>query len=223
MKIKCTIVILSVLWWAPLAAHNVGTFGRVWPIVEVNAKQEIANELSHVDTHTPQIRLRAALAHMGQHLPPAQLPLAIRQATTYYDPSIALHKDIWVRGRLLYKKGTWVNPLSIVRPVQNMLYFNGKDPKQLRFALAALTAMPTRLMLVMTQGDPIALSAKLHRPIYYARPTLITRFHISAVPSLLGVGKNATYHQLAVTTFTPPYTVAHIKQCWHGCRMRTIP
>lgn len=217
MKLQLLALFTGASMLCSISAHNVGQYGRVWGIAEVNAKQVIANELAQKNTRHAQLTLKKSLTSIGQHLPPANLPNAQKRVTRYYDPSGALGKDIVVRGRLLYKKGTWVNPLKVVRPVQNMLYFNARDKAQLTFAINALTKMPTRLMLVTTGGDPIKLAAKLHRPVYYARPALIARFHIRAVPSLLGVGKGLYRYRLAVTTFRAPYKIAQVVACWHGC------
>lgn len=202
-------------------ANDLGHYGRVWGIEEVNVKQVIANQLAMKNTLKSAKVLRKSLKTLGEHFPSMHLPTARHRLTSYYDPSIALKTDIVVRGRLLYRKGTWVNPLKVVRPIQDMLYFDGRDKQQLDFAIKALRHYPTRLMLVETGGDPIKLSANLHRPVYYARRAIISRFHIVKVPSLLGVGVGLHQYDLSVTTLTPKATMKTLNTCWHGCPART--
>lgn len=215
-------IILAVSMAPSVYAHDLGVFGRVWPIQEVDLKQVIAKQLSKINTKAINLKLKKQAIHFGENLPPNKLPNSLQTKTTYIDPSIALKKDIIVRGRMLYKKGTWVNPLKTVRPSKNMLFFNAVDDKQLHFALQALKAHPYRLMLVATKGNPVALAKKIHRPVYYATKGIVKRFHIKAVPSLLGVGSGNNEYDLAVTTFSAPYSIRLVKQCWNGCKINTV-
>lgn len=202
-----------------LYAHDLGVYGRVWGIKEVNLKEVIAMQLSHVDYHAIDLRLKHSVKTFGQHLKPNQLPVAKVTGTTYVNPAVALTKNIIVNGRVLYRKGTWINPLKVVRPQQDMLFFDAHSKAQFNFALAALKAHPYKLMLVETTGNPIVLSDKIHRPIYYASKAIIQRFDIQKVPSLLGVGTGSHQYDLAVSTFATPYQVNLIKACWSGCRV----
>ena len=199
-------------------ANDLGVYSRVWPIDEVNLKQTIAGQLQAIDRQKIGVSLKSQVENLDARLQPQVLPLAKENSVTYFDPSVSLPHDIRVSGRIIYKKGTWVNPLNWVRPKQDMLFFDGRDAAQLDFALAALKRFPYRLMPVMTAGKPIALSEKIHRPVYYANSALIQRFRIREVPTLLGVGDQAHRDELSVVSFVPPYSVDLIERCWHGLR-----
>ena len=73
------------------------------------------------------------------------------------------------------------------------------------------------MQLVLTNGNPQDLGRELQRPIGYANKEILARFHIQHVPSLLGIGDNQHYFDLAITDFAYPYSTKLFELCWHGC------
>lgn len=218
LSLTAFLIVLTVsLESTPVFARDLGVYGHLWSISEVNLKKVIATQLSHVNMQKIGLTLKKQARNFGNNLPPNELPIAQKTQTIYVDPSIALKHDIIIRGKLIYKKGSWVNPLTYIKPVTDMLFFNGDDSAQLNFALKALKDFPYKLMLVMIKGNPVKLAAKIHRPVYFGYKTIIKRFHITKVPSLLGIGKGQLKDRLAVTTFSKPYLPVMVKRCWHGC------
>lgn len=207
------------------AAHDLGIQGRVWDIGETDMRQLVVQDLAKVDQGKIQKELMDSAENYTANLDPQRLPLALATRTRYVDPSSVLSQDIYApieqpdgryEWRVLYPKGTRVNPLESVRPNKNMLFFDARDPDQREFALELLKQEPHRLMLVLTAGDPGKLSNQIRVPVYYANDSLIQRFQIQAVPSLLGVGEGTHYYELAVTDFAPPYRVQTAQRAWHG-------
>jgi len=196
---------------------DLGIYGTVWEIKEVNLKQLITEELQKVDLKKIELSYKSQAEHFGEHLKPNVLSSAEETKTFYIDPSVSLSKNIIINGKVIYKKDTLVNPLTIIRPTENMLFFDGDDKDQLNFALKAQKSEPYRLMLVMTKGDPIRLANKIHSPIYYATDGIISRFHIEKIPTLLGVGVDQHRYELAITTLASPYSIEVLKSCWNGC------
>jgi hypothetical protein len=96
-------------------------------------------------------------------------------------------------------------------------FFDGNDQAQIDFALQSMKVEPYRLMLVMTKGNPIQLANKIHLPIYYATQGIISRFHITKFPTLLGVGLNQHQNELAITSISSPYSIKILEKCWNGC------
>jgi hypothetical protein len=104
-------------------ATDLGIYVRVWEIKEIGLKQLIAEELHKVNIKQIQINYKKQVKHFGETLTPNLLPNAEQTETIYTDPSISLSKNIIINGKALYKKGIWINPLTIVRPNENMLFF----------------------------------------------------------------------------------------------------
>ncbi len=206
-------------------ADDLGVFGRVWDIEEVDLRRMMAEQIARVDQTIIQDELKTSSKNYLRTLPEDYLPKATATRTHWVDPSVVVSQDIYAPveqedGRygweVMVPAGTRVNPLTDVRPVDNMLFFNAKDPEQVEFALSALKAHPRNLMLVATGGDVGALSAKIQVPVYHSNPSLIERFEIRAIPSLLGIGTGPRELFLAVTEFEPPYDPRLIERAWNG-------
>ena len=203
-------------------AHDLGTMGRTYPIKEVDIKKVVAEQASHVNWQEAGRRLKESTKTYFKRLPTYALPSVSQTKTTYVDPSVAFNRNFSANGRVFYHKGTWVNPLTRVRPVTDMLYFNGNDPAQVKFVLGVIKAHPLKVEPVMTSGNPRALAKEINRPVYYANKRLLKRFHITHVPALLGVGQGNNEFNLAITSFAKPYHVGMVELCWHGCSRKDI-
>jgi hypothetical protein len=200
-----------------LWSHDLGVMGPLWPVTESDIKQQLLGDANKTPWNAVFERLLHQADHLDQRFMSLGLSNATKTTTHYYDPSVCLQQDIRFHGILFYKKGTWVNPLKMHQPQTVMLFFNGNAASQRRFALAALKHYPTRLLLVLTEGNPLILNHQLHQPVYYANKALLRRFHLQAIPSLLSVGKGEHVNTLAITTFSPPFSVKRLTTCWSGC------
>ena len=216
------IVFLLVLLFIqlPCFAYDLGIYGETWEIEELDIREIIYAQARAVDWKKVGRELDLQARQLGEHLPVVNLPEATATYTTFINPGIALTHDIASNRQIFYRRGTWVNPLHVVRPITNLLFFNPQLPAQKQLALAALETYPSQLVLVITKGNPLQLSKEIHHPVYYAFPALIKRFHIQATPTLLGVGKLGGTHadELAVSVFAKPYQLQEIKRCWYGCK-----
>jgi conjugal transfer pilus assembly protein TraW len=227
---KLSILLLALL---PVlaTAKDFGVNGQVWEIAEPDIREALVRSAAKVDWQEVNEGIAERAKSWADNLEPHELPLSNRTATTWVDPSIVLTGDIKApfetetgyEWRVVYPSGTRVNPLEAVRPVDNMLFFDGRDPEQVKFALAALKKRPLDLILVLTAGNPEKLGEKVSRPVYYANPGLIDRFKITSVPSLLGVGTGDKQYMLAVTSLAKPYKPSVIDAAWTGLAGTTKP
>lgn len=213
------LLILMVFYPISMLAHDLGQHGQVWIIGEENMKDVIAGKIVEQDWDEILGDVVTKTENYTKNLEPHNLPHATETKTKYVDPSFALDRDIVHNGQVLYKKGTWVNPLDHMRPNTGMLFFDGEFQDQLDFAIQAAREHPDTLKLVMTQGDPGELSKRLGIPVFYADKGLIHHYHITHVPTLLSVGAGEYEKFIAVTQFTQPFQVRHIDQCWNGCKV----
>jgi len=188
-------------------AHDLGVYGSVFPINEVSIAKVLAEQASKIDWHAVNQRLLTGARQWKEHLPSLAVTPVLQTRTVYFDPSITLHRDIIINGHVLYKKGMPINPLDYIRPTKKMLFFDGNSAEQWQFVLVALHKFPMEIMPVMVAGNPVKYSKKIKRPVYYAFPPLMRRFHITHVPTLMGVGKGAYSRKLAITTFASPFDI----------------
>lgn len=206
------LLFFSLCFGFPCFGYDLGVYGETWEIEERDMREAIAAEARTVNWQSLGQSLGLQARQFGEYLPLVHLPEAKATQTTFINPAIALAHDIARYGQVFYHKGTWVNPLHILRPVTRLLFFNAEIPGQKQFALAALKAYPGQIVLVTTQGNPLPLSQIIHHPVYYAFPELIKRFHIQATPSLLGVGELHSQHsdELAITSIVKPYSLKQL-------------
>ena len=211
------IFLLLALGMTRVVAHDLGTFGQTFKIREVDLRTRIIKDGQAVNWTKIGLKMtRSARAYVS-NLPPNELVSTQHNYTYYVDPSIALNRDFSYRGQVFYHKGTFVNPLEYVRPHSDMLFFDGRDQQQVAFALRALARNKKGIMLVMTAGNPVTLAKRIHRPVYYGFKRLTQRFHITHVPSLLGVGGGGHYYDLSIMNFAKPYRADLVGLCMHGC------
>jgi conjugal transfer pilus assembly protein TraW len=212
-------------------AHDLGVFGKVWPIAEPDILVQMTQAATHVNWATIQRNMLAKARKHLHHMPDVGIPEAKHTETHYKNPSIVLQHDIRIPvrreghyiWRVLYPKGTRINPLETgIRPVTRMLFFDPKDKGQWAFARAAKRAFPDRILLVATSGDLPGMAKRINQPVFYSVPKLAPRLTITGVPALVGVGSGAHEFDLAITTFGPK-TVAdfghireHIRAAWYG-------
>ncbi len=221
-----TVISVCGLMTAPADALDLGVQGQLYTIQEIDMREAIIRSADDEKVKQLQAEQQASAKTFFEQLPDYGLPHATETITRWVDPSIVLTQDIQVPQKgadgeytwqILYRKGTRVNPLATVTPVDRMLFFDGSDPDQVQFALDVLKAHPIDVLPVEVAGNPKVLSEKISRPVFYANEGMLSRFGIRESPSLLGVGQGAHAHRLAVTGFAPQdYTVNAINAAWYG-------
>lgn len=185
---------------------SVGTLGPTYAITEPHLLDFIAQRLREKERSGELQQLmqdakRRAVAHVQQ--PPAVEGL--RATTTprsfRWDPSFTLDRNIVdAQGRLLYAAGSRHNPLDVVGMRRQLLFFDARDPRQLRRALALMAARPGGIKPVLTGGSYLDLMRQWQQPVYHDQHGLLTRrFGIQQVPALVSQdGRQLRVDELAL-------------------------
>src|SRR3989337_1676576 len=107
--------------------------------------------------------------------------------THYYDPSIVTDKDIAdATGKILYPRGTRVNPLDYIGWNKYLLFGDGQDQKQLDLTKKITAASDRPVKLVLVAGEPLNLMRKWKKQVYYDQGGILTRrFSITRVPAIV--------------------------------------
>ena len=175
---------------APAAARDYGQHGAVFPIAETDLLLAIEQRLRSMEASGEIARRNREWADRTAELvrrppPVSGISRAIATRSWTHDPSITTREDIRDhRGRLLFAKGTRVNPLDTVRMRQRLLFLNGDDPEQVSWALATTT--PENGVLILTSGNVFDRMKAAQRQFFFDQGgKLTTRFGIEHVPALV--------------------------------------
>lgn len=103
----------------------------------------------------------------------------------YYDPTVTSPMDLRdLSGRIFHHKGDRVNPLDTVSLMSNLVFIDGTNQAEIKWALNEETLHQNPLMIILVKGKPIELMKKLQRIIYFDQYGQITKkLGITQVPA----------------------------------------
>lgn len=115
------------------------------------------------------------------------LPLASANRSFTFDPSIVVQESIKDgKGNVIVPKGTRYNPLITHSLNTPLLFFNGGDPSQLKWAKSELNSI-----WILTDGSPIEMEKIEEIPIYFDQGgQLIKKLGIKAIPAKVSQEKD---------------------------------
>ncbi len=182
-----TVLLIALLTALPCSARDLGTHGRVYPLVEqdlvevmmakAQAEVDSGQWARQIDEWRDQARERAARPKG------IVLPRAEQDRSFYYDPSIIVSHDIRdASGVLIYPKGTQVNPLDFVSMTQGLILIDGDDPEQIDWMLGLKDLAAFKA--VLTNGPILDLMQRLNHRLYFDQhQRLVNKFGVKALPA----------------------------------------
>lgn len=114
------------------------------------------------------------------------LPTVNQYRSRYFDPSMVLDKNITdEKGRIIAAKGTKVNPLERITYNKALCFFDANDPKQVEWIKSMCLDLTTAKAIAIS-GPVMKLMETLDARLFFDQQgTLVKRFGIRAVPSLV--------------------------------------
>ncbi len=115
-----------------------------------------------------------------------KLPRALEYSARFFDPSIILDADISdAEGKVLFPKGTRVNPLDYKDYAKTLCFFDGDDAAQVEWAKAyCFDEINARAILV--NGPIIELANKYKARLFFDQyGTLVSHFGVRALPTAI--------------------------------------
>jgi len=173
-------------------ADDLGVVGPTYEIVERDALELITSKLKHMEQSGElakyQEDYKNKVVNGIEHPRPLTGFKSTDTASThYYDPTIVTEKDIVdATGKLIYPRGTRVNPLDYVGWNTYLLFVDGRDEKQLEFSKKIVATSDRPVKVVLVAGEPMALMRKWKSQVYFDQGgKLIKRFSIDQVPAIV--------------------------------------
>jgi conjugal transfer pilus assembly protein TraW len=167
-------------------ARDYGQRGALFPIVERDLLEQIHSRLVAMEKSGETARLnqelkRRTIARVNRPDPVPGLIRAQESRQWIFDPTITLAADIrGAQDELIHAAGTRVNPLDSVKLRADLLFLDGDDPAQIRWALE----QDAKAKLILVKGAPLELMKTRQRRFYFDQGGKLTaKFNIKAVPA----------------------------------------
>src|SRR3989338_7409746 len=173
-------------------AEDLGVIGKTYDIAERDLIEVIKDKLRNMEKTGElakrQTEYKNRVMSGIEHPRPIPGIQATETANThYYDPSVVTDKDIAdATGKILYPRGTRVNPLDYIGWNKYLLFVDGRDQKQLDLTKRITAASDKPVKLVLVAGEPLNLMRRWKTQVYYDQGGILTkRFAITRVPVMV--------------------------------------
>ncbi|WP_228547000.1 conjugal transfer protein TraW [Candidatus Neptunochlamydia vexilliferae] len=169
---------------ASLEAKDFETLGQTFPIKEESLKEVLqtkAKKISQTEIEKQMELLGETVKKEGRVF--KKIPW-IKEADHYhaffYDPSATLQEDITdAEGKILFSKGTKINPLEHVTLDEGLLFFDGENPKHIKWA----ESQTGEFKWILIGGDPLKLQEEKKRPVFFDQGGFYSKkFQIEKIP-----------------------------------------
>jgi conjugal transfer pilus assembly protein TraW len=170
---------------------DLGRFGQIYDIAEIDMLQEIKTRLAGIDWKQKK---QQALARFWQKREFEELPKAIEDRERLVDLTVTAPRDLSApNGNLIVRAGQTVNPLEKMAFGLCLLVFDGSDPAQIeRVKRLSCQDSKARRMYLATQlprqdgWEALkTLETSLNAPVYLLTPDVRQRFQLQNVPALI--------------------------------------
>lgn len=180
------------VWVGHAAADDLGVVGSTYDIAERDLLELMQSKLKRMEQTGELAKYqedykKRVIGSIEHPQPLKGLEATDTANTHYYDTSIVTDKDIVdAAGRILYPRGTRVNPLDYIGWNSNLLFVDGRDEKQLEFSKKIIASSDKPVKLVLVAGEPLSLMRKWKSVVYFDQGGKLTkRFAITQVPAIV--------------------------------------
>jgi len=188
-------LLFAVCLWvytAPARAEDLGVIGKVYQITERDLIEAMKDRLRQMEKSGELARKQTeyknrVISGIEHPNPIPGIKTTEVASTHYYDPSMIVDRDIvTAEGKLMYPRGTKVNPLDYIGWNTYLLFVDGRDQKQLDSSKRIMDTSDKPVKLVLVAGEPLNLMRKWKKQVYYDQGGILTRrFAITRVPAMV--------------------------------------
>jgi conjugal transfer pilus assembly protein TraW len=183
-----------------------GAIGPTYPVAEQHLLDFITERLKEKERSGEIKRLQEqararATATVNNPTPVPGLRRTESARTFYFDPSVTLPQNVLDdTGHVLYAAGTVKNPLDVIAMSKHLLFFDGRDPRQVKRARELIDVYHGRVKPILVGGSYMQLMKSWQIPVFYDQEGLLVRkLGIAAVPAIVSQeGKRLRIDELVV-------------------------
>ncbi len=180
---------LALVSGTALAAPEV--IGPVYPVEEpdmvVWMKERAGQYFTPERLAALEAEKRDATRRYAEAPPGTSLPRTTKPVTRWFDPSITVPYDMRDHdGQLIHAAGTTVNPLERRSLTQRLLFLDGNDEDQVRWAEAQLTDGQWHVKPILVSGEPLELGRQWQRQVFFDQQGLLVgKLGIEQLPAIV--------------------------------------
>lgn len=173
-------------------AEDLGVIGPTYEIAERDLIDVIKNKFRRMEKTGELARMqedykRQVVGGIERPRPVPGIRSTEISRTFYIDPTWTLDRNVVdEKGTILFPAGTRVNPLDYDRMTRTLLFFDGRDKKQVAFAKRLIAGSKTPVKPILVGGEPLKLMREWKREIFYDQGgALSKRFSITQSPAVV--------------------------------------
>ena len=173
-------------------AVELETIGPVYPIGEKHLLDFIHQRLLEKEKSGELLKLEKQARDRGidsvlRPEPVAGVKAAETARTFYFDPSFTLAQNVLdAQGKLLFAAGVRKNPLEVIRLSKHLLFFDGRDQRQVQRARTLIEFYGGRVKPILVGGSYIDLMKAWRTPVFFDQQGRLTRrLGITNVPAIV--------------------------------------
>jgi conjugal transfer pilus assembly protein TraW len=182
------------------------TVGPTYPIIEPDMLKEIERTLREKEKSgelamLQQEAIRRSEQSAANPRPVAGLRRTQEPRSYYFDPTVVANRRLTTpEGKVIVEAGQRFNPLDQVSLSHWLIFFDARDPVQVRKAEALMKWADDKAMPILTGGSFIDMQKRWQRPVIFDQAgVLVRKFGIQQVPAVvMQEGKRLRIDELAV-------------------------
>lgn len=177
---------------AQIMAEDLGVIGKVYPIAEQDAVEQIKEKLTAMQKNGELDKLQhEAVARSMNTLknpkPNDSIKTATSKSVKYFDPTQTFDHEVRSEdGRLISPAGRKINPLDYMTLTKVMVFFDGRDKAQTAAVKALVKREGDKIKPILTAGSWYDISKDWGRQVYYDQGGYLTqRLTVEQVPAVI--------------------------------------
>ena len=177
----------------PIAhADDLGVVGPTYDIAEPDLLEVIQSSLYQMEKNGELSKKQdeyrdRVIGAVEKPKPVSGIKATVVKRTFYHDPTMIMDHDIrGVDGAILFARGLKVNPLDHVSLRDELIFFDGRDRRQVSFVKQTMRKLKGAAKPIMVAGEPLNLMRDWkHRVFYDQGGALVRRLGIRQVPAVV--------------------------------------
>lgn len=188
------LIIILLLSITIVSAEDLGKIGKTYPIGEQSLLEYIKNRASKMVADGSWEKLRQTAVkktEMRIDYPPliSGISKTAESSVRYYDPSVRINQDIVdpYTKTVLARKGQVINPTTYLPFNNELIFIDGRDPEQVKYAVLEAKHSKFRASIVLITANKFRELLKDNNQImfYDQGAVLSKKFNIRHVPTII--------------------------------------